>query len=62
MKVDITYIKRSKSNSFVKWMWYFRTYKFVRGFMLRIFGVHINIRERNATEKLIRIATGAANI
>ena len=43
-------------------MWYFRTYKFVRGFMLRIFGVHINIRERNATEKLIRIATGAANI
>lgn len=34
----------------------FKKYNYVKGFIIRIFGVYINVRERNATEKLIEIA------
>ena len=52
MKVTITYVK--KKYSFKNWVWYFRAYKHVKGFSLRIFGIHINIRENNAHNKLIK--------
>jgi hypothetical protein len=31
----------------------FKRYKYVKGFIMRIFGVYINVRESNATDKLI---------
>ena len=42
----------NKSN-IIQWVWMFRKYKYVKGFVMRIFGVYINVRESNATEKLI---------
>jgi len=55
MKLNISYISRKhydKSN-INQWTWYFNTYKHVRGFTMRILGIHINVRENNATNKII---------
>lgn len=58
MKVNISYCstKFYGKTNITQWMWYFKKYKNVRGFILRVFGVYINIRENNSTEKLIKIA------
>lgn len=58
MKININYcsIKHYNKTNITQWMWMFKQYKYVNGFIVRIFGVYINIRESNATEKLIRIA------
>jgi len=37
-------------------MWMFKRYTYVKGFIMRIFGVYINVREDYATEKLISLA------
>jgi hypothetical protein len=31
----------------------FRRYTYVKGFVMRIFGININVRENNAREKMI---------
>lgn len=58
MKISISYIspKYYNINTINQWMWMFKKYNYVKGFIIRIFGVYINVRERNATEKLIEIA------
>ena len=38
-----------------EWFFYYKQYKNVKGFNLRILGLHFNIREWNATEKLIKL-------
>lgn len=43
------------------WFFWFKRYKFVRGFIFRIFGMDINVREGNATEKLIKIWNDSKN-
>jgi hypothetical protein len=56
MKLKINYISTNwydKSN-IKQWMWYFRKWKGARGFTVRIFGVHMIIRENRAKEKLIK--------
>jgi len=55
MKVDINYIstKHFEIDKLGWWAFYFKRYTYIRGFNLRVFGVHFNIRETNATEKLL---------
>jgi hypothetical protein len=63
IKINVTYVSRKwyrdvdgkGTLDLRQWRWYFRTYKNVWGFHLRVFGVHFNIREKNATAKLINI-------
>lgn len=38
------------------WFFYFRKFKNIKGFIIRIFGVHIKMTEIDATRKLIAIA------
>lgn len=47
MKIDITWInpKIYPINKIGQWVWYFRQYKYLRGFNVRLFGFHFNIRE-----------------
>ena len=55
MKININYcsIKNYNKTNITQWVWMFKRYKYVKGFIMRIFGVYINVRESNATDKLI---------
>ena len=55
MKINVSYMstKYYNKSNIIQWVWMFRKYKYVKGFVMRIFGVYINVRESNATEKLI---------
>lgn len=55
MKVDISYVstKHYDMSNISQWMWMFKRYVHVRGFIVRIFGIHINVVEKNASKKLI---------
>jgi hypothetical protein len=55
MKVDINYIstKHFPIDKLGWWAFYFNQYTYIKGFNLRILGVHFNIRENNGTEKMI---------
>lgn len=59
MKINISYCSTTyyDKTNITQWMWYFKRYENVKGFICRIFGIYINVRENNATEKLIKIAT-----
>lgn len=58
MKINIGYcsINYYDKKTIYQWFWKYRKYKYVKGFFFRIFGFYINIRENNATEKLIKLA------
>lgn len=51
----VTYISTTHYNksNIIYWIWYFRKYKFIKGFTFRIFGINFNIKENNATQKLL---------
>ena len=55
MKINVNYIstKWYDKTNIGSWFWYFRPYKFITGFNIRIFGIHFNIREKNGTDKII---------
>jgi len=55
MKININYCstKHYDKTNITQWMWMFKRYKNVKGFICRIFGIYINVRENNATDKLI---------
>jgi hypothetical protein len=57
MKIDISYMHYKKYGNICGHYWFFmfKRYTFVKGFIVRIFGVYINFREKNAFEKLIKI-------
>ena len=70
MEIDIKYMKpykiKVKSDNNIEkiegvvipdkmWFFYFRKYKHIKGFNIRILGVHINIKEDNAINKLIKM-------
>lgn len=57
MRIDISYTSRKYYNrsNILQWVWTYKPYIFVEGFILRIFGVYINVREDNATDKLIKL-------
>jgi hypothetical protein len=44
------------------WFWYFRKFKFVKGFVIRIFGIHFIVKEENHLEKLIEIGQKMSKI
>lgn len=58
MKINISYCstKHYDRTNINQWFWMFKKYTFVKGFIMRICGVYFNVREKNATEKLIAIA------
>lgn len=55
MEINVNYVSRKwyDSTNIGWWFWYFKPYKYIKGFNMRICGVHFNIREKNATAKLI---------
>ncbi len=57
MKINISYCstKHYDKSNIMQWVWMFKKYKFVKGFIFRMFGIYINIREKNSTEKLIKL-------
>lgn len=58
MKITISYcsINHYNKDNINQWMWMFRKYEYIKGFIVRILGVYINVRESHAKEKLINIA------
>lgn len=57
MDISISYnptIYYNKSN-IIQWAYMFEKYTYIKGFKLRLLGIYINVREKNATEKLIKI-------
>ena len=55
MKANINYVstKWFPISKIGWWLFYFKKYTYVKGFNLRICGIHFNIRENYATEKLL---------
>jgi hypothetical protein len=55
MKVNVNYCSRKHYDwtNIVQWVWMFKKKKYTKGFIMRIFGVYLNVREDNATQKLI---------
>jgi len=55
MKKNISCIstKHYDRTNIIQWVWMFRRYTYVKGFVMRIFGININVRENNAREKMI---------
>ena len=55
MKINISYCSTEhyNKNNITQWICMFKRYTYVKGFIMRIFGLYINVRESNATEKLI---------
>lgn len=62
MKIGVSYTKRihykDAQNGLKQWFFYFRKYQNIRGFIMRICGVYFNIRENNATQKLVAKMSG----
>lgn len=58
MQINLYYIstKHYTWRSINQWMFWFSRYNYIKGFKMRIFGVYINVREDNATQKLLKIA------
>ncbi len=56
MKISVSYTstKYYDITNIMQWVWKFKRYRCVKGFIMRIFGIYINIRENNATEKIIK--------
>lgn len=56
MEINISYCstKHYSKNDIIHWVWMFKKYKNIKGFIFRFFGIYFNVRENNATEKLIK--------
>jgi hypothetical protein len=57
MRINFNYtsIKHYDRTNIMQWVWMFKKYTFFRGFIMRIFGVYINVRGENM-KKLIKEA------
>ena len=57
MKIDIVYVglRHFPLSKIGWWAWYYKPYGLIKGFNLRICGVHFNIRESDGTRKMIEI-------
>jgi hypothetical protein len=57
METNVSFIspKHYDINNINQWMFHFHTYKNIKGFIFRMFGIYFNVREKNSTEKLIQI-------
>jgi hypothetical protein len=63
MKINISYtsLKWYDRTNIKQWFWFYKPYKNVRGVIFRICGVYFNIREKNATAKLITLVKERQN-
>jgi hypothetical protein len=52
MKVDVNIVKFYLNRY---WFFYFKNFKNIRGFVIRITGFHFIVKENKGTEKLIEI-------
>ena len=50
-----TSTKYYTKKSIMQWICMYKPYTNVKGFIIRIFGLYINIRDKDATAKLIKI-------
>lgn len=57
MKIDVSYHKLANYPKGFRnqWIWTYKPYTYVKGFIIRICGIYFNVTEENATEKLIKI-------
>lgn len=58
MKISVSYCstKHYPKGTLGQWAFMYKKFTYVKGFILRLFGVYIHVIEPNATEKLIQIA------
>lgn len=58
MKINISYTstKYFDRTTIKGWVWTFKRYSYIKGFIMRICGVYFNVREKYASEKLMKIA------
>jgi len=56
MKARVTFVRTKYygRDNIMQWVWFFRKMRYVKGFIIRVFGFHLSIFENNATEKLIQ--------
>lgn len=57
MKIDFRFVSTRHYDwgNIAQWFWYFRKMRYVRGFTIRLLGIHLTVFENNATQKLINI-------
>ena len=53
MKINIQYCPLALFDNKRYWLFYTKRYSYVKGVIIRIFGFTFNIREKNATQKLM---------
>ena len=58
-RISFNYIEKSKFRNLLQWAFSYSSYRFLSGFKLRIFGLHINIREYDSLKKLIKVHDNA---
>ena len=58
MEIDISFtsLKWYNLSNLKFWVWYYKPYTNIKGFIFRIFGVYLNVKEDNSLNKLIEIA------
>lgn len=63
MKVTVKFVNTSqyKDGHMKAWFFGYKAYTFIKGFTMMICGIHFNVRESNATEKLIAIGKAMPN-
>lgn len=53
MKINVKYISRDFFDKRLRnWIFSFKRYKYMKGFSIRMFGLHLNVREKGGIEKL----------
>lgn len=57
MKISINYcsIMHYNKSTIIQWVYYFKKYTYIKGFIIRIFGLYINISLKKVGEKVENI-------
>ena len=56
MKIDISFQSPFGIKYITQWMWMYKEYTACYGFIIRFFGIYINVRENDATYKIMEKA------
>ena len=54
IRITITYISFVKGLHEYAWLFYFKKFRYLSGFNIRLFGLNIKIQDGGGTEKLIK--------
>jgi len=57
LRIGISYtpLRHYSLSSIGCWIFHFQKYRLISGFILRIFGVYFNVRDKGGTDKLTEI-------